>query len=195
MNIYFNLYDEQVIVSAFEHAGVAPTSGNRRQLRRSLSAAFQAQLQEEANCLADDLAAEQRALKYAEAPRAESGGMSEFEADSPMAAEELFWQGGLNSPVPILDLTSTRTAARIEQMAAFMGLRPKKIQTLNVAPGGHQTWIEDRCAIHFYDTAQENYRANFVGFSFVGQPQVAYQIALNILHDQSLQEQVGVRLS
>jgi hypothetical protein len=92
-----------------------------------------------------------------------------------------------------LDLSDTKTAARIEEMAAFLGLRPRDIPGLHVARGGYGAWVDGRCTVYFYDTQQDN-RTNHVGISYDGLPQAAYQVALNILRDHGLQAQMGVKL-
>lgn len=89
----------------------------------------------------------------------------------------------------------------IEQMASYYGLTPKKMRVYSLFNNEHSVsiWQKGKATLHFLkDTvAAEPRHKNVSRMSYDGTPRAAYQIVLNIIHDDELKakfKEMGVTL-
>lgn len=77
-----------------------------------------------------------------------------------------------------------------EQMAIYYRLTPKKIRTYHLSNNANSVtiWQKGKASLHFlkdHVSSEANYK-NIPRMSYDGTPRAAYQIALNITHDDEL---------
>lgn len=88
-----------------------------------------------------------------------------------------------------------------EQMAHYYGLTPKKMRSYHLSEHEHSVtiWQKGKASLYFLkdERANEAKYKNVSRMSYDGSPKAAYQIAINIMHDNDLRqkfENMGVTL-
>lgn len=92
-----------------------------------------------------------------------------------------------------IDLRGTNTSSRIEEMADYYGLKPKRMNKVTASADGHSISVKNKCTVHFYAPPANLKIDRFsFGFSYDGNAKAAYQVCLNILHSTELQKAVDI---
>lgn len=80
----------------------------------------------------------------------------------------------------------------IDQMATYYGLTPQKMKTYHIFEHDNSVtiWQKGKASLHYLKDSNDNARyKNVSRMSYDGGAKAAYQIAVNILHDEDLKRQ------